>query len=635
MGKPYVSTACIPAETLNALHDQIAPEPKDVNYKAMKVADLKVLLGQRGADTKGLKAVLVERLESSDRTEQLAAAQAAKDAADEQANPTAFAYAYKEKMRNANADPGLQINLNHDNKVLSESCLCCRSFSVAEIVAQYDSFVERHGNLTEATECVLRMWGGSDMQAYGEALGRTALGQAVHRCIVCACQKWQMKPGTIHSPVVLPKFRHMNPLKPSWVQNPRLLVAEEQVATGLKYLAALEAHTQDPGKPNPKDKASEDYRGCENVPLLAGEAERWFCSMCLHITLGWTKRLLDSLELLCVQLDRTIIQTFGYGAGSYEANELLSQFLDLVPLIEAAELEQEAARATVDDCARSGLELRNNDDINHVFKVFSIKNKRKREERMEEIMADEEDRAVFQLAEQYEQDGHLAQARVDAAEAELVPLRRKKALLDDKMKIVEGPCMEEFRAVSDACHFQRQKWHGGAPNGPDCIRFLSACQYFVEILKPRFIQPAAAAHFTGNHHCKHEYMHALPARRGKVARAVQGFVNKRRKARAARVPTVAPKPTPMDKSGAPQVSSAAPVRAVAPALLWHWDNTISSYATGGRWFGSEQTATKFRCSIDKFKQLQQLYQPSRPLCKHEVAIHSVRAISYGNWFPCK
>ena len=132
MGKPYVSIACIPAETLDALHDQIAPEPQDVNYKAMRVAELKILLEQRGADAKGLKAVLVDRLESLDRSEQLAAAQAAKDAADEEADP--FAYAYKEKMRNANADPGLRINLNHDNKVLSESCLCCRSFSVEEIV---------------------------------------------------------------------------------------------------------------------------------------------------------------------------------------------------------------------------------------------------------------------------------------------------------------------------------------------------------------------------------------------------------------------------------------------------------------------------------------------------------------------
>ena len=32
----------------------------------------------------------------------------------------------------------------------------------------------------------------------------------------------------------------------------------------------------------------------------------------------------------------------------------------------------------------------------------------------------------------------------------------------------EGPCMEEYRAVCDEMKFERQVWHGGAPNGRDC-----------------------------------------------------------------------------------------------------------------------------------------------------------------------
>ena len=59
------------------------------------------------------------------------------------------------------------------------------------------------------------------------------------------------------------------------------------------------------------------------------------------------------------------------------------------------------------------------------------------------------------------------------------------------------------------------------------------------------------------------------------------------------------------------------------------------YLTAGRWFGCSKASEKYKCAISKFKQLQKLYQPSRPLCKHEVASHAARAISYGNWYPCR
>ena len=59
------------------------------------------------------------------------------------------------------------------------------------------------------------------------------------------------------------------------------------------------------------------------------------------------------------------------------------------------------------------------------------------------------------------------------------------------------------------------------------------------------------------------------------------------------------------------------------------------YITAGRWFGCARHAERYRCSINKFKLLQKLYQPSRALCKHEVAMHAARAISYGNWYPCR
>ena len=113
---------------------------------------------------------------------------------------------------------------------------------------------------------------------------------------------------------------------------------------------------------------------------------------------------------------------------------------------------------------------------------------------MEEM--DDEDQQILKLDEEYDKEREEAQADVDAASFELAELRRNKAEVDEKMADVEGPCLEEFRAVCDACHFQRQKWHGGAPNGPDCLRFLAASRYFVEILKPRFIQPSHLLHFS-------------------------------------------------------------------------------------------------------------------------------------------
>ena len=59
------------------------------------------------------------------------------------------------------------------------------------------------------------------------------------------------------------------------------------------------------------------------------------------------------------------------------------------------------------------------------------------------------------------------------------------------------------------------------------------------------------------------------------------------------------------------------------------------YLTADRWFGCSKASEKYKCAISKFKQLQKLYQSSRPLCKHEVASHVARAISYGNWYPCR
>ena len=51
--------------------------------------------------------------------------------------------------------------------------------------------------------------------------------------------------------------------------------------------------------------------------------------------------------------------------------------------------------------------------------------------------------------------------------------------------------------------------------------------------------------------------------------------------------------------------------------------------------GSSQLATQYYQLFNKFRLVRKLYQPTRAMCKHEIAIHEVRAISLGNWFPCK
>jgi hypothetical protein len=59
-----------------------------------------------------------------------------------------------------------------------------------------------------------------------------------------------------------------------------------------------------------------------------------------------------------------------------------------------------------------------------------------------------------------------------------------------------------------------------------------------------------------------------------------------------------------------------------PSHTQHW-----------RVFGCEALAMRHYQAFRKFSALRSLYRPSRPMCKHEVAIHEARAHSYGCWYP--
>ena len=49
--------------------------------------------------------------------------------------------------------------------------------------------------------------------------------------------------------------------------------------------------------------------------------------------------------------------------------------------------------------------------------------------------------------------------------------------------------------------------------------------------------------------------------------------------------------------------------------------------------GLEKVAQKYFHAFSKFAQLKELFAPARCLCKHEVALHEMRATSFGNWYP--
>lgn len=51
--------------------------------------------------------------------------------------------------------------------------------------------------------------------------------------------------------------------------------------------------------------------------------------------------------------------------------------------------------------------------------------------------------------------------------------------------------------------------------------------------------------------------------------------------------------------------------------------------------GSSELAMRYYQLFNKFRLVRKLYQPTRAMCKHEIALHEVRAISIGNWFPCR
>ena len=110
---------------------------------------------------------------------------------------------------------------------------------------------------------------------------------------------------------------------------------------------------------------------CEGRSLITGEALTWFCSMCLHVTLGWTKKLLDMLEIACAMIDVSILAAFGSGAQSYELSVILLELATLAPQIELLEGELATSRAVVDDCEKNRHNMRNDGDLKHIFEAYN------------------------------------------------------------------------------------------------------------------------------------------------------------------------------------------------------------------------------------------------------------------------
>ena len=93
--------------------------------------------------------------------------------------------------------------------------------------------------------------------------------------------------------------------------------------------------------------------------------------MCLHVTLGWTKKLLDMLEIACAMIDVSTLAAFGSGAQSYELSVILLELATLAPQIELLEGKLATSRAVVDDCEKNRHNMRNDGDLKHIFEAYN------------------------------------------------------------------------------------------------------------------------------------------------------------------------------------------------------------------------------------------------------------------------
>ena len=73
----------------------------------------------------------------------------------------------------------------------------------------------------------------------------------------------------------------------------------------------------------------------------------------------------------------------------------------------------------------------------------------------------------------------VSQSGIDKKELDALDLRCQ-------LEGSEGSLMEEYRAVCDEIKFERQVWHGGAPNGRDCHKAVQpkAIRRFMEVSCP-------------------------------------------------------------------------------------------------------------------------------------------------------
>jgi hypothetical protein len=225
-------------------------------------------------------------------------------------------------------------------------------------------------------------------------------------------------------------------------------------------------------------------------------------------------------------------------------------------------------------------------------------------------------------------------AKLKSVSSKIKPMNKQLAAKEERAKELalelqasEGPCMEEFNAVTDSLKFERQAWHGGAPNGRDCAKLLQpdVIRMLMEILRPRSISIEGSGEGL-----------AKLARRGGVALKIAKLVELRREKKRARQTASAtgvctPSPTAAAAAAAATAAQAAAAR--ANAVLDPAQALAGSASCEHQTFGCEKLAMRtFQC-FNKMRLLRDLYRPSRPMCKHEVAKHEARALSYGCWFP--
>ena len=270
----------------------------------------------------------------------------------------------------------------------------------------------------------------------------------------------------------------------------------------------------------------------------------------MHITLGWVKKILDDLEVAYQLLDAAIIKDRGGDSGALQklyakVHSITSSMLSSESLLQVT--MRLFLNAYCEWRATSCLSLSRFPFINCICRLWKSSYKKSRLQgkscvkkiltysqmwqvnilhptvhtlplhnaclsacfclftstasvvssgvlvagRKKKRRDDDDDEAssLKEVDADYMQRQNEIQAEIATLSSSLLDQKNQLCTLHYALQNAEGPCMEEYRAICDEMKFQRQVWHGGAPNGGDCHKAVQpqAIRRFMEVLIHYFV----------------------------------------------------------------------------------------------------------------------------------------------------